>query len=112
MAIAQQHIPAMPTRHRVRLPALSTSATCNTPNALRQHAASTRRVNTRTPEHVHVKVTHRRHSEDRVDDANSNGGVDGLTDASPGKDGRGVIKDLGDDKNTHTHTHTKLNIHK
>lgn len=46
------------------------------------------------------EVTHRSHSEDCVDDADSNGGVDGLTDTSPSKDGRGVIKDLGDDTNT------------
>lgn len=30
MATAQQHIPAIPTRHRVRLPARSTSTTCGT----------------------------------------------------------------------------------
>lgn len=100
MATAQQHIPAIPTRQRVRLPALSTSATCNTRNALRQRAASTREHPGAFTSH---EATHRRHSEDHVDDADSNGGVDGLSDASPSKDGRGVIKDLGGDKNTHKH---------
>lgn len=65
-------------------------------------SASSQHPSTFTPH----EATHGRHSEDRVDDADSNGGVDGLTDACPSKDGRGVIEDLGDD------TNTKLNIHK
>lgn len=64
-----------------------------------ERSPSARRVNGRTPESTFTlhEATHRRHREDRVDDADPNGGVDGLTDASPSKDGRGVVKDLGDD---------------
>lgn len=42
------------------------------------------------------KATYRRQCEDGVDHPDSNGGVDGLTDAGQLKDGRGVIKDLGE----------------
>lgn len=44
------------------------------------------------------KATHRRYCEDGVDHADSNGGVDGLTDAGHFKDGRRVVKDLGSRK--------------
>lgn len=44
------------------------------------------------------KATHRRYCEDEVDHPDSNGGVDGLTDAGHFKDGRRVIKDLGSRK--------------
>lgn len=44
------------------------------------------------------KATHRRYCEDGVDHPDSNGGVDGLTDAGHFKDGRRVVKDLGSRK--------------
>lgn len=44
------------------------------------------------------KATHRRYCEDGVDHPDSDGGVDGLTDAGHFKDGRRVIKDLGSRK--------------
>lgn len=47
---------------------------------------------------VFFGVTHRRYCEDGVDHPDSNGGVDGLTDAGHFKDGRRVVKDLGSRK--------------
>lgn len=48
---------------------------------------------------MHVNVaTHRHQSEDCVDDSDSYGGVDWLTDTSPSEDSRRVIKDLEDKK--------------
>lgn len=41
-----------------------------------------------------TKATHRHQSEDGVDDADADGGIDGLTDAGLGEDCRGVVKNL------------------
>lgn len=109
MATAQQHIPAIPTRHRVRLPARSTSITCDTQNFFQPLEVGLHSLRLQLCSCFVLffccycccflqSATHRRDCEDGVDHSNSNGGVDGLTDAGHFKDGRRVVKDLGSRK--------------